>query len=84
MNGIIQIKYSTIPRSNPKYTRYHHKAYILSLKQQNLKKTNWRIQKYFKTEQDALWNTDAPVPIFDIDRRTGQTLYAPESSIPGN
>jgi hypothetical protein len=29
-----------------------------------------------------LWNTDAPVPIFDIDRRTGQTLYAPESSIP--
>jgi hypothetical protein len=35
MNGIIQIKYSTILRSNPKYTWYHHKAYILSLKQQN-------------------------------------------------
>jgi hypothetical protein len=32
MNGIIPIKYSTIPRSNPKYTRYHHKAYIFSLK----------------------------------------------------
>ena len=40
MNGIFQIKYSTIPRSNPKYTRYHHKAYILSLKQQNKKKQN--------------------------------------------
>ena len=40
MNGIIQIKYSTIPRSNPKYTRYHHKAYILSLKPQNKKKQN--------------------------------------------
>jgi hypothetical protein len=40
MNGIIQIKNSTIPRSNPRYTRYHHKAYILSLKQQNKKKQN--------------------------------------------
>ena len=42
------------------------------------------MQKDFKTEQDALWNTDAPVPIFDIDRRTVQKLYSPESSIPGN
>jgi hypothetical protein len=37
MNGIMQIKYSTMHRSSPKYTRYHHKAYILSLKQQNKK-----------------------------------------------
>ena len=28
-----------------------------------------------------LWNTDALVPIFDIDRRIGQKLYTPESSI---
>jgi hypothetical protein len=29
------------------------------------------MQKDFKTEKMRLWNTDAPVPIFDIDRRTG-------------
>jgi hypothetical protein len=42
------------------------------------------MQNDFKTNKMRLWNTDGPVPIFDIDRRIGQKLYAPESSIPGN
>ena len=62
MNGTIQIKYSTIPRSNPKYTRYHHKAYVLSLKQQNKKIKKWRMQKDFKTEKDAFVKHWCPRP----------------------
>ena len=73
MNSIIQIKYSTIPQSNPKYTRYHHKAYILSLKQQ--KKKNDACKRISKLNK--MRYTDAPVPIIGIDRRTGQTLYPP-------
>jgi hypothetical protein len=62
MNGIIQIKYLTILRCNPTYTRYHHKAYILSLKQQNKKNNKWQMQKDFKTEQDALVKHWCPRP----------------------
>ena len=59
MNGIIQIKYSTIPRSNPKYTRYHHKAYILSLKQQN-KKNKMTDAKGFQNQTRCVCETLMP------------------------
>ena len=60
MNGIIQIKYSTIPRSNPKYTRYHHKAYILSLKQQNKKKNKMTEAKGFQNRIRCVCETRMP------------------------
>jgi hypothetical protein len=49
------IKYSTIPRSNPRYTRYHHKAYILSLKQQNKKKQNDGCKRISNPNKMRLW-----------------------------
>ena len=43
------------------------------------------MQKDFNTEQDVFVKHWCPrTPIFATDRRTGQKLYAPESSIPGN
>jgi len=40
------------------------------------------MQKNFKTEQDAFVKHWCPrTPIVATDRRTGQKLYAPESSI---
>jgi hypothetical protein len=48
------------------------------------KKKNDGCKRISKPNKMRLWKTDAPVPIFDIDRRTGQKLYASESLIAGN